>query len=278
MIVAALALALQTGAQPPASPASQSPPVVIVAPREFPTRKSSIEQVVTNAQEGQIARFEAPLCPAIAGIDPRLATTMIAIIRSNAKAAGARVGGETCRPNAVLLFASDPPAFMASLVKRAPLVIRAIPKRRRTGIVKGHAAVRSWHSIRPTGAYSMPVVEEQVGPPTNYIHSASRLGRSIRLDMASAVTIIDAARIEGTTVQQLADLATMHLLLDISPEAAGVPDDSILHLMSHDDAPKTLTTLDRGMLAGLYRAPRNNVSAWQQRARMNAAAAEPDAQ
>jgi hypothetical protein len=72
-----------------------------------------------------------------------------------------------------------------------------------------------------------------------------------------AVVLIDAKRINGVRVHQLADFATVHLLG--SPRAAtnaseaGVP--TILSLFDDDPkrAPQRLTTFDRAYLCGLHR-------------------------
>ena len=62
-------------------------------------------------------------------------------------------------------------------------------------------------------------------------------------------------------MEQLADVATLHLLLDIKPDAASSPG-SILSLF--DDrpegvaAPQGLSAYDRAMIEALYRPHENN--------------------
>ena len=96
---------------------------------------------------------------------------------------------------------------------------------------------------------------------------ATHLATSSRADMLFGFAVIDAAKIQGKSMRQLADLATLHLLLEIKQDAAPNPG-SILSLFNDRPegaaAPPGLSSYDRAMVDGLYRPQENNRSAAQQ--------------
>lgn len=83
------------------------------------------------------------------------------------------------------------------------------------------------------------------------------------------IVVIDRAQIEGKSLRQLADLAAMHLLLDVRLEAGKRNKNSILSLFEGRREgvlpPRRTSTLDRGAVAGLFGQEENNRTAAQQR-------------
>ena len=82
------------------------------------------------------------------------------------------------------------------------------------------------------------------------------------------VVVIDRQDGAGKTARQLADLATLHLLLDVRQDARESNPASILSLFDPRRAgtlpPAELTKFDRGLVQGLYTGRANNLSAGQQ--------------
>ncbi len=99
--------------------------------------------------------------------------------------------------------------------------------------------------------------------------SATRLYSTIREDMLTGFVVIDRQATVGKSLRQLADLATMHLLLDIKQDAGANDASSILSLFeprpTGDGGPRALSNFDRGALAGFYTQRENNRTAEQQR-------------
>jgi hypothetical protein len=85
--------------------------------------------------------------------------------------------------------------------------------------------------------------------------------------MLFGFAVIDAAKIQGKSMEQLADLATLHLLLEIKQDALNPPG-SILSLFDERPqgaaAPAGFSTYDRAMIDGLYRPHENNRTPAQQ--------------
>ena len=98
--------------------------------------------------------------------------------------------------------------------------------------------------------------------------AASRLYSNIREDMLVGFVVIDRMATPGKSLRQLADLATMHLLLDINQEAGARDPGSILSLFEERAegaaVPARLSKFDRGALRGFYTQRENNRTAAQQ--------------
>ncbi len=120
-------------------------------------------------------------------------------------------------------------------------------------------------------------------PDTGVVRNAAatRLYKNVRHDIILSMAAIDLKAAHGKTVQQLADIATLHLFLDVSWRAsAEAPSGSMLSLFSKRPkgmpAPTRLSQIDWGMLKGLYGLVDNNISAAQQRGRMVRETRRPD--
>jgi hypothetical protein len=98
--------------------------------------------------------------------------------------------------------------------------------------------------------------------------TTGRLVSPVREDMLVGFVVFDRMATPGKSLRQLADLATMHLLLDINPEASTRDPGSILSLFEPAAAgvtpPPRLSRFDRGTLRGFYTQRENNRSARQQ--------------
>jgi hypothetical protein len=98
--------------------------------------------------------------------------------------------------------------------------------------------------------------------------SAGRLVTPVREDMLVGFVVIDRQQTVGKSLRQLADLATMHIMLDVNQEAGASDPGSILSLFEEraegSPVPARLSQFDRGALRGFYTQRENNRSARQQ--------------
>ena len=98
--------------------------------------------------------------------------------------------------------------------------------------------------------------------------AATRLYTNTREDMAFGFAVIDSQKLEGKTLRQLADLATLHLLLDVKQDAGTSNRSSILSLFEERPqgaaGPAELSQFDKAMVRALYSPPENNRTAAQQ--------------
>lgn len=280
----ALALAA-TPATAQSEPADD--PEIVVTGRLDEVRRV-VRAVVSQSGPGhQIARFEEPVCPGVAGLPETYATTIIDIIRANALRAGVKLAPEGCAPNAVASFVPDPQAFVTGLWLRDKTLFEGQTEAQVQALAARTDPVISWRVseargrdgtlLQPADSIDLGYGAESTGPIyVTRTGSASRVEQSTRQDIRMAFAAIDKDLIRGKSLQQLGDLATMHLLLDIAPGAGAVAGPtSILSLLypasSGSAPPPSLSATDRGMLGGLYRQARNYFDVFRQRATMTEA-------
>jgi hypothetical protein len=86
--------------------------------------------------------------------------------------------------------------------------------------------------------------------------------------MLIAFVVVDRQQTPGKSMRQLADVATMHMLLDIKQDAGTKDSTSILSLFEPRpegvEPPARMSQIDRGIVEGLYSLKQNNRSASQQ--------------
>ena len=102
--------------------------------------------------------------------------------------------------------------------------------------------------------------------------NSSRVTSNVRYDILTSFAAIEIGKTPGHTLRQLADYATMNLMLDLSRDASRkAQPESILSLFSASSpeaAPQEMSAMDKGTLRGLYGQKANNISAAVQRGRI----------
>lgn len=268
MIGVALLLLAAQAASSPQPP--QLPNLTITARKEKKRVSSLIRSIVAEADGRQLARFEEGVCPGVVGGSQAFGETMVRLVRENMAAAGAKLKPEGCRVSALLAFSADPAYTVRTMFDGRWGTSRFLDRFRRDRLLNGDDAIRSLQLTRMVATGGGPVdADVGVSPVIRNVY-ASRIKPASRHDAFFAIAIIDTSAAPGRTLRQLADVATMHLLLDIEPDAARKTEDSILALFSHPQshAPDAMTALDRGMLKGLYGAASNDQHGYYQRGRM----------
>lgn len=252
-------------------------------------RRIQPEAVVRETLDGAgvlpLGRFEEKVCPGVVGLAAEQATRMADMLRANILAFGGEVDKPGCTANATVIFTPNPADFVTRLAVKSPGYFSFSP----AGLKQFTATPRpvlSWHVIemrdrdgnelgnsRELGMAKARILDTNAaaGAPMNARvlrnTGASHLATSSRADMLFGFAVIDAAKIQGKSMQQLADLATLHLLLEIRQDAPSNPG-SILSLFDARpagvSAPAGFSTMDRAMIDGLYRPKENNRTPSQQ--------------
>jgi hypothetical protein len=266
-----LAAAAATPAAAQTAPQAQPQPdtEILVTGRLDEVRRV-VRSVLSQSGPGhQIARFEEPVCPGVAGLPDAYATTIIDIIRANARQAGVKLAPEGCAPNAVASFVPDPPAFVRGLWQRDKTLFGSLTDTQVEALAARPDPVISWRTTETRGrdgSTLQPVSGLDLG--------------SAGLQMTGPVYVTrngSASRIEMTVRQDIRmAFAAMHLLLDIAPGAGAVAGTtsilSLLYPASPGSAPPaSLSATDRGMLGGLYQQARNYFDIYRQRAALTEA-------
>jgi hypothetical protein len=226
------------------------------------------------AGETPAARWVAPICPEVLGLEDVGKRAAEAKIRRVAAAVGAEVASEGCQRNIVVSFASDGAAVARKVVDREPRRIAALSPRARSAILSGSAPIRWLYTAETRARHGSAATTSgnaaQSGPAT---HDGSGAGSSIGGDMpslmhyessilstltnrvlTSAIVIVDTDEAMGRRLDALAAYAALVALAEIR-NAEAAPAGSILTLFQSSDPPRDLTAQDMAFLRALYRLP-----------------------
>lgn len=224
--------------------------------------------------ETPAARWTAPICPEVLGLEDIGKRAAEAKIRRVAAAVGAAVAPEGCKRNIVVSFTSDGAAVARKLVDREPRRIANLSPRARSAVLTGSAPIRWLYTAetrgRHGGAQTTSSNAAESGPAT---HAGSGAGSSIGGDMptlmhyessilstltnrvlTSAIVIIDTDEAMGRRLDALAAYAALVALAEIR-NAEASPAGSILTLFGSSAPPRDLTAQDLAFLRALYRLP-----------------------
>lgn len=240
----------------------------------------------------QLGRYEVPVCPGISGAPKGTEHTLLRLIRENAAASKIRLDPPGCKPNALALFVTTPDALVVGLKKKAPGYFGLIAQPDFKRLSTGGAPIRSWHVVETAGRDGQMLdgfggIGGELGASDAKVvknAAATRVYENTRQEILLGFAVIDSNATVGKTVQQLADIISLHLFLDLGQDAAtAAGPGSILSLFQPGaTAPGGMTAFDKGLLTGTYALERNNYNSQFQRHRIardiakGEAAADPD--
>jgi hypothetical protein len=275
-LIPALLLAASPAAMA-AAPAKDSEIVVKGSNQEI---RDTLKDMIDEAKSSeQLGRFEQKLCPRVIGYPADWTETLQRLVRKNATAAGLKLQKDDCRPNALIIFIDEPQKLVSELGKAQPDFFGFKTGEERAAIAAEYQPIYSWRvtDIRSANGEELGRVNQFNGGPADaYIvrnAKATRTSENTRQDITLSFAVMDIKRTEGKTMRQLADIATMHLLLDLAKDAdkAANPD-SILTLFANDaeptSMPKRMSVMDKAVLSGMYRYGDNAQKANVQRGRI----------
>jgi hypothetical protein len=241
----------------------------------------ALRKLITPTDSEQLARFEDEVCPIVIGMPKDWTAKLTRMIRDNVTAVGGKVGKPGCTINAAAIFIDQPLELIKAFAEAEPGFFNMTP-RELTQFTAVQRPVASWHvtDMRGRDGEELGGVRSIVDPGSGAhlpVDSSAKVTRGItvgrlvspvREDMLVGFVVIDRQQTPGRSLRQLADLATMHLLLDVNQEAGARDPGSILSLFEQrgdgSPAPMRLSQFDRGALRGFYTQRENNRSARQQ--------------
>lgn len=261
----------------------------IVVEGQRKTLTKMLRDVIAEAPTGQIGRFETKLCPKVIGLPADWSSRIEAMVRKNAQAAGLSMQPSDCRPNALVIFIDEPQRLVRELSKAESGFFGHIDANDKKRLIETVRPVYSWRvtDIKDRDGLDLGVVRSlpsgsgSVGGngalPANarIVRNAraTHIGENTRQDILLSFAVIDSAKAEGKTLRQLADAATLYLLLDIKLDSeAQAAKDSILSLFVPRPEgavlPERMSSVDQAMLAGLYQIKDNALNARAQRSKI----------
>ena len=228
-----------------------------------PSVISQLRSIIEVADSEQLARFEDAVCPMVIGMPRDLTAVLTRLIKENVVAVGGEVAEAGCTVNAAVIFIDNPRQLVRALYKEEPSFFFTFTPREFYYFAEQPRPVFSWHltnTYTRDGTYMSNQIRHA---------AATRLYTNIREDMEAGLVVIDRAQTEGKSLRQLADFATMHLLLDVKPKAGKLDHRSILSLfekrMRGAAVPASMSQFDRAALTGFYTQRENNRTAAAQR-------------
>jgi hypothetical protein len=231
-----------------------------------------------------IARWNKDLCVSVLGLNVKQGQAVADQISMRAIGLGLKPGAPGCDTNLLIVFSDNPKAIMPTLSERHRAFLAINNEKTDTlgtgalnHFLNSDRPVRWWHVIEKFSKSGVPINGDAydvgtkgngnfprqgglVNVPTVRNSDASRLGGNVRADISRAIVVIDLSKAKGMSVASLADLAAMPGLAMLDPELDAQGLDSILNLLSDDNAPAGMTSWDCAFLDGLYRSDRNPAS------------------
>ena len=266
--------------------------ITVIAPR--PDAEKTAEAARTYADRvlptpvyGQFARWLAPVCIKVSGIDPAYAPRIADRIKAVATSAGVRVARAGCQPNLLVIFTPDARRTVDVIVARKPNTLRRLVEEERRAVLEAPLPVRWWYTIVPTDRNGVPAAplsgalgSAQSGGgrplvdilPTNPDtvmtdnFSSSLIDTNLIASVTGAVAVVDVPLATGASLDALSEYLALVTLAPtrLPPASPGVP--SILDLFRTDSAgppPETLSQWDTAFMAGLYKTVGSRRASWQ---------------
>lgn len=203
-----------------------------------------------------IARFQQPMCLAIAGVKDAFVDGFAARIVDNAKLARVPIATGECRTNALVIFTSDTRKELERARKKNRWIFGNLGVAALKKMLESRDPAFAWRATQVLGTNGMPVqYDDREIPQNRTIEMSGRLKQPIMIGVTGAIVVIDRDAADGKTAQQLADYATLRLLAptaEVREMTPGAPDTMMTLFLDPANAPAELTEFDTAFLRGVY--------------------------
>lgn len=207
--------------------------------------------------EGQIARWDDPVCVRVIGGWHAVNVAMADRISEMVRSLNIQTGDDGCRPNVMVVVAENPDGFAQVFADRYR--IRFFDNRRAeiAAFIAPPRAIR-WQHRTGTGVIDgSPLIDAGTGGRGGEAAALpnTRLRRSTTEKITRAVVVIDPERVSRIPTASLVGYVAFVLLVDLKPfpDTGGNP--SILNLFDESPegtTPAGLTAWDRAFVEGVY--------------------------
>lgn len=260
LLPGALLLTQPTAAQD--QPAARSADDIIVKGRPEPRRRDVDRQAraITpriDVHSEPLARFQDPICPGILGLPRGFAEAMVDRIRFDARRLRIDVAREDgCRPNIVIAFVRNGQREIEAIRNKPGSLLAGLTTAEVRELAADAGPVHAWVNslVRSRDGDPLRGSAEAGQIPTVTVPAAtSHIFLATRLDIVSAVVLIDITAVDGMSVMQLADYAVMRSLARTRSVDSDAAAETILSLFDPGGArPAELTAFDLAYLRSVY--------------------------
>lgn len=223
---------------------------IVVVGKKLPPKvvHRYIRQVSTTI-DGQLTRFNGPVCPRVVGFAEEVNQIVAQRIRRIARDAGAEAASEPCRANLTVIVAKDGNALVKQIRRASPAAFAGV------NASDLHRAFRDgpvhmWNSVMLVNEDNRP---QRAGTLT--VKSASILYQPTKQVITGSMIVLDDDALIGKSLVQIADYVAMRALSGAKPPEEGIEADTIMTLFDPKVAsPLSVTEVDRSYLKALYKA------------------------
>ncbi|HEX3422208.1 MAG TPA: hypothetical protein VHS33_02240 [Sphingomicrobium sp.] len=250
------AVAALASAPAPASPSAGPQAIVVEGINPKRRANSYLDKVLPPIFDGQIGRFEDPLCPATIGLPDNLRDEILKRLSVVAAVARIPVEAGKCRANLLIIVVDDKKALIEGMRKKKESYLYGIGTERVNQLANSQAPVAAWQITDVIGADGMPLRTDGDGFPRLFTTvPPSRIVETTRKRITGGIVVLEQRGLVNVTTRQLADYALVRLLAPMEPKERTPPDSSILSLFNPgvrpEDAPQSLTWWDLAFLKAL---------------------------
>lgn len=261
-MIAAVALLLGQAAAGSSARTDQSSPTVVVTGRRPDQAKAVRRMTAKIAPLGgaskPLARFTAPICPAVDGLPQAMDERFAARMRSAAAAAGIAVDKPGCLPNITVLFVPNGQQVVQALHRHRPEMFGALEPAQVRRIAADGGPVHLWSftelKSRDDDRPRQGTTVAGKDAPELQVRNASIIESPTRIVVDGIIVLIDQQASVGKTIDQLADYTVMRTLAQARPIGSAAAEATILRLFDAGvPAPHGLTDFDAAYLRAYYR-------------------------
>lgn len=246
--------------------------IIVEGQRNWDEKAERFVDALTPATaRGQIARFEAPVCPLVAGLSGPRNRLIAERIRNVAGAVGIPIAKPGCDATILLFVVADKADFLRRLQKEEPDYFPAeggLQQLRRMVRDPSPAAAWRFEGLFRSDGREMPK-DFTTGyyVQRNTTESPSRLAPLGRRGFITSVIVVQASALEGLTTTQLADYAAMRAFVRTDPyQVRDLTAATILNAIDTPmgaPVPLSLTEWDFGFLKAFYASGKNRYASYQ---------------
>lgn len=215
-----------------------------------------LDHVLPPVFDGQVGRFEDPLCPATIGLPDNLKDEVLKRLKLVATVARIPIDTGKCRANLVIIVVDDKKALIEGMRRKKESYLYGIGNDRISELANSTVPVAAWQITDVIGADGMPLRTDGDGFPRLFTTiPPSRVVQTTRKRIIGAVVVIEQRGLVNVTTRQVADYALVRLLAPMEAKERTPPVSSVLSLFNlgvrPEDAPQSLTWWDLAFLKAL---------------------------
>jgi hypothetical protein len=267
VMAAALSLAASLALAAPATRDKVTEEVIVEGTRpEVEQRVNTFVTGVTHRGYAveSLVRWNAPICPLVAGIPADQGEFILQRISQAARAAGAKLAPEKCKPNFHVVLTPEPDQLLDLWRQRAPRLFGMAPSQKVRRILGKPRPVRVWYNVWDV-CHKGVDTGSIIGADTNFglqmstpygggCLKDSRLAFSYVNVISSVIVLVDLDETRQIKLGPLTDYIAMVGLTDVDLDGDWGDEPTILRLFAASaDAPSQKMSLwDRAFLKALY--------------------------